>query len=83
MADIWDQNEELDAEDELVVTDLRDEEDEAAVDEDTESVAEEDVEIPPGETPREALDALGEDVASSPAQRGHEGVDAAAREDGA
>lgn len=74
MADIWDQNEELDAEEELVVTDLRDDRDEAAVDADAEAVTVDDAEIPPGETPREALEALGEDVASSPARRGHEEV---------
>ncbi|MBL3686302.1 hypothetical protein D3248_04965 [Leucobacter zeae] len=72
MADIWDQNEELDAEEELVVTDIRDDRDEAAVDAETAAVTEDDVEIPPGETPRDALEALGEDVASSPAQRGHD-----------
>lgn len=67
MAQTGDQNEEIDEEEELVVTDHRDENG-PMVSTDNE----EEVEIPDGETPRDAMRVLGEDVASSPARRGHD-----------
>ena len=67
MTRIWEQNEEKDEEEELVVTEHRDDERPAVALEEEQTV-----EAPPGGDPRNALDALGEDVASSPARRGHE-----------
>lgn len=66
MSKIWDQNEEINEDEELVVTDHRDASS-AVID------AEEadDVETTQDD-PREALAELGEDVASSPARRGHD-----------
>lgn len=65
MGQIWEQNEEFDEEEELVVTDHRDGEVAAAeVEDEVTRSAEEDV--------RDAVDALGEDVASSPSQRATE-----------
>lgn len=66
MARIWEQNEELGEEDELVVTEHRDA-DEPAV----ESADEQAVETALGGG-RNPLEELGEDVASSPARRGHD-----------
>lgn len=66
MAEIWEQNEEKTEDEELVVTEHRDAREPSVSPE-----AEEAVEVPPGENPREALEELGEDVSSSPAQRGH------------
>ncbi|UTX53881.1 hypothetical protein [Leucobacter aridicollis] len=65
MGQIWTQNEEKDGDEELVVTfdhsppQPRDEE-----------RSDSGVEIPPGTDPQDALDALSEDVSSSPAERG-------------
>ena len=72
MAEIWDQNEEIDENEELVVTDLRDEDE--SVDPEDEQL----IETPSGD-PRLAMDALGEDVSSSPARRGHDDPQMAAR----
>ena len=66
MAEIWEQNEEIDEETELVATNQRDDA-EAIVEPDEEQ----EVQVTTAD-PREALDALGEDVASSPARRGHD-----------
>ncbi|MGJ0203078.1 hypothetical protein NHL51_02795 [Leucobacter sp. gxy201] len=66
MAEIWEQNEEVDEEHELVATDHRDR-DEELVDADAEQEVETDA-----DDPRDALAELGEDVASSPARRGHD-----------
>lgn len=66
MAQVWDQNEEIDEDDELVVTEHRDEPEPAVRAEDEQSV---ETATPGG---RASLDALGEDVASSPARRGHD-----------
>ncbi len=69
MAQIWEQNEKKSEEEDLVVTSHRDEDEPAVTAEDEESV-----ETPSGD-PRNALDALGEDVSSSPARRGTETSD--------
>lgn len=66
MAQIWERNEEKNEDEELVVTDHRDESEPVVTPEEQQAV-----ETPSGD-PRNALDALGEDVASSPARRGHE-----------
>lgn len=66
MAQLWEQNEEKNEEEELVVTDHRDSE-EPAITSDDEQI----VEVTTSD-PRDALGELGEDVSSSPAQRGHE-----------
>lgn len=66
MSRIFDQNEEIDEETELVATDHRDEAEEAVPPEDEESVE------TLHEDPREAMEELGEDVASSPARRAHD-----------
>lgn len=68
MGEIWDENEELGAEDELVVTEQRDRA--SALD----SAEETAVETTVGD-PAEVLEELGEDVASSAAQRGREHAD--------
>lgn len=73
MAQIWEPGEEKDENEELVVTEHRDASGPGITSED-----EQGVEIPEGEDPREALEALGEDVASSPARRGHEDLAAPA-----
>lgn len=66
MAQIWKPNEEKSEEEDLVVTGHRD-------DEQQQVMAEEEQAVEAAEaSPRNALDALGEDVASSPARRGHE-----------
>lgn len=67
MAQLWEQNEEKDEEEELVVTEHRDAPAPAVPPEEEQAV-----EVPEGEDPRDALDALGEDAASSPTRRGHE-----------
>lgn len=64
MAQISRPNEEVDEEEELVVTDHRD-----AIGENVPPEEEQAVETTE-ETPREVLEDLGEDVASSPARRG-------------
>ncbi|WP_449278843.1 hypothetical protein [Leucobacter sp. GX24907] len=74
MANVWGQNEEKNEEDELVVTTHRDEPDPAVT-----PAEEQAVEVPEGEDPRDALDALGEDVSSSPARRGREDLQAESR----
>lgn len=66
MAEIWEQNEEIDEEHELVTTDHRDRDEELVAPED------EPEEETTEEAPRDALAELGEDVASSPARRGHD-----------
>lgn len=66
MAQIWEQNEEKSEEEELVVTEHRDREEPAVDVEDEQSI-----ETTVGDA-RSALDELGEDVASSPARRGHD-----------
>jgi len=66
MTRIWEQNEEKGEEEELVVTEHRDDERPAVAPEEEQTVE------APGGDPRNALDALGEDAASSPARRGHE-----------
>lgn len=70
MARIWEQNEELGEEDELVVTEHRDAE-EPVVGPADESADEQAVETALGGG-RNPLEELGEDVASSPARRGHD-----------
>ena len=70
MAQIWEQNEERDEDEELVITSHRDD------DEPNVSAGnEEEVEVPQGESARDALRVLGEDVASSPARRGHDNAE--------
>lgn len=66
MAEIWDQNEEIDEEHELVATDHRDRDEELVTPDE-----EQEVETTES-TARDALAELGEDVASSPARRGHD-----------
>lgn len=68
MAQIWKPNEEKSEDEDLVVTGHRDEELGQAEPENEQAV-----EVPEDD-PRSALDALGEDVASSPARRGHDGL---------
>lgn len=65
MARMWEQNEELDEEEELVSTEHRDA-DVPLVDDE----ANEQLQVTTDD-PREVLEDLGEDVSSSPAQRGH------------
>jgi len=72
VATAWEPNEEKDADDELTET-LPDQPAPLVTPED-----EQGVEVTGGD-PRSALDALGEDVASSPARRGHEDPELAAR----
>lgn len=69
MAQLWEQNEEIDENEELVVTEHRDES-EPAVPPEEEPSTETDV-----DDPQEALDELGEDVSSSPARRGRSGTE--------
>ena len=64
MARIWDQNEEIDENEELVVTEHRDEPAPAVSSDEEQSV---ETATGGGRAP---LDALGEDVSSSPARRG-------------
>lgn len=66
MADLSEPRDSIDAEEELVITDHRDR-DEPYITPDEE----EGIEVVE-ETPREALQEQGEDVASSPARRGHD-----------
>ncbi len=84
MADSWKQNEEKSEEEELVVTDHRDApEDPLPLGFEGESAAAEEVpdeQLREGD-PRSALEVLGEDVASSPARRGHEDPETAAGDD--
>lgn len=65
MGTVWDNNDELSAEDDLVATDHRDadflEPEADAMQVETSA-----------DSPREAMQELGDDVASSPARRGHE-----------
>lgn len=65
MGQIWTQNEEKDGDDELVVTF-----EQSPPQPGGEERRDTGVEVPPGTDPQEALDALGEDVSSSPAERG-------------
>ena len=71
MIDSWKQNEEKNEDDELAVTDHRDQEGLTVTADDDQtlpaSAAEQDS--------REALEALGEDVASSPARRAHDDIE--------
>ncbi|MGO1537835.1 MAG: hypothetical protein ACTHZ9_06195 [Leucobacter sp.] len=69
MARIWEQNEETDEDEELVVTEHRDR---GADDVLERSVNEEESVEVTTDDPRAALEELGEDVASSPARRGHD-----------
>jgi len=69
VAQIWEQNEEKDEDDELVVTEHRDEAEPAVEPEDEQAVETTEPD------PRAALDELGEDVSSSPARRGHEDIE--------
>lgn len=66
MAKVWEQNEERDENEELVVTEHRDADGPALEPEDEQAVETTE------DDPHEALEELGEDVASSPAQRGHD-----------
>lgn len=66
MARIWEPNEELDEEEELVVTEHRDGEEELASADDETSM-----ETTVSE-PTDVLEEFGEDVASSAAERGHD-----------
>lgn len=66
MAELWEQNEEVDENEELVATDHRDESSEHVTPEEEQAVE------TMTDDPREALEELGEDVASSPARRGRE-----------
>ncbi|WP_053386738.1 hypothetical protein [Leucobacter japonicus] len=63
MAELWEPTDEIDGDEELVVTDHRDE-DRPLVDADEEQA----VEVT-ADDPRDALEELGEDVSSSPARR--------------
>ncbi|MBK0418602.1 hypothetical protein JD276_06085 [Leucobacter sp. CSA1] len=65
MSRMWEENEELGADDELAVTEHRDD---AGPEPDPEELREETTE----EDGRHVLDEFGEDVSSSPAQRGHD-----------
>lgn len=65
-AQVWDPNENIDEEHELVATDQRDADEEQVTPDDEQAVE------TIHEDPRDALAELGEDVASSPARRGHE-----------
>lgn len=65
MARIWESNESRDGDEELAVTEQRDR-DRPAVTPESEPAEEN----PEGAEPRDALEAQGEDVASSPARRG-------------
>lgn len=65
----WEQNEEIDENDELVVTEQRDDSEPAVPPEDEESTETTE------EDPQGALDELGEDVSSSPARRGRSGTE--------
>ncbi|WP_282851495.1 hypothetical protein [Gulosibacter sediminis] len=69
MAEIWKQNENKSEEEDLVVTEHRDEQEPAVTPEEEQSV-----ETTSGD-PRNALEELGDDVASSPARRGTETSD--------
>lgn len=66
MAEIWEQNEEVSEDEELVVTDHRDAQEPTVLPEDEQSVE------ATTDDPREALEEQGEDVSSSPARRGHD-----------
>ncbi|MFC5337672.1 hypothetical protein [Leucobacter denitrificans] len=68
MAEIWEQNEEISEDEELTVTDHRDEAEPKVSPEEEQAV-----EVTTDD-PREALEEQGEDVSSSPARRGHEDV---------
>ncbi|WP_053352049.1 hypothetical protein [Leucobacter musarum] len=63
MAELWEPTDEIDGDEELVVTDHRDE-DRPLVD----AAEEQAVEVT-ADDPRDALEELGEDVSSSPARR--------------
>ncbi len=66
MAEMWEPNEEIDENEELVATDHRDE-DLPEVDPEDEQLVE-----TTADDPRVALEELGEDASSSPARRGQE-----------
>ncbi|WP_087014271.1 hypothetical protein [Leucobacter sp. 7(1)] len=70
MSEIWERNEEHSGEEELVATAQRDGEAPAVT-----PGAEQSVQHPEGDNPRDALEVQGEDVASSPARRGHQDRD--------
>ncbi|MGO3152695.1 MAG: hypothetical protein ACTIJJ_08765 [Galactobacter sp.] len=74
MAEIWEQNEEIDEEEELVATNHRDDVEPLIEGEDEQEIE------TTHETPRAAMDELGEDASSSPARRGHDDPEAAAAE---
>lgn len=67
MAELWEPTDEIDENEELVVTDHRDEASEHVTPDEEQAVE------TTADSPREALEELGEDVASSPARRGREG----------
>lgn len=69
MAEIWEQNEQKNEEEDLVVTEHRDNSEPNVTADDEESVE------TTTDDPREALEVLGEDVSSSPARRGSETSD--------
>ena len=64
MAQIWDQNEEVNENEDLVITEHRDTDRPAVTPEDEQLVE------TTHDDPQETLDELGEDVSSSPEQRG-------------
>ena len=72
MSQIWEQNEEKDEEEELVVTEHRDVSEPAVTPDDEQQIE------APSDDPRSSMDVLGEDVSSSPARRGHEDPEIAA-----
>lgn len=69
MAKIWEQNEKKSEEDELVVSEHRDAQEPAVTPSSEQSVE------TTSDDPRDVLEELGEDVASSPARRGTETSD--------
>lgn len=66
MTQMWDKNEEKNAEEELVITEHRDSDVASVTPEQEPQTA------TTADDPREALEELGEDVSSSPARRAHE-----------
>ncbi len=74
MVDSWKQNEEKDQDEELAVTDHRDQEGLTVTADDDQTLPGPAVEQDPRGA-LEALEALGEDVASSPARRAHDDIE--------
>lgn len=68
MVQLWNTNEEKSADDELVVTEHRDADGPVVTGEDEQLIE------TSADGPKHALEELGEDVSSSPAERGTEGV---------